>query len=471
MDGQPEKEPITASVEQAKRIYAESERILREGNPLEYFVNTFKKSHEGDLTAARCIALVFASSAVANGDGLHVLLSGASGLGKTHTAETMFRQLPPEYKMSRSFSDRYLLYAGQNPEKTGLREGVILLIDDQSMSEVVQEIFKVAVSHYHEGYQYGTVINKGPVDLKMPARISWVFLKVNDPGDDQAMNRLIQARIDENEEKIKSAAQMIKKKYYNLKKKAVYEDPFEVKVCQMMWAFIKSEMVAVEVPFADYVRFTDFNNLRNHELFFNLLMAHTAINRMQRSEIGTTTDNIKIIEATEEDFKEAKYIYAALFAFGGQRHNTLKAEDDIAKALIEMNPEKGIFTLKEVASKSGISENNCYRALHGRKVEGEVLGGLLTRCPCIHKLGKRGEFDLEYKMVGEGTNRSYRELDRKTSWNQDVYITEIESLKMWLKGGDPVSLDIEWSLRKYGKAATLERLSGKVETQSKEVCL
>ncbi len=207
-----------ANAREIERIESEAERILREGKPYDYFLKTFSKDHEGDLTAARCIALVFASSAVANGDGLHCYLSGSTGRGKSHTAETMFKQLPNEYCYNRSFSDKYLFYAG-NSSESGLKPGVVILLDDQTLSEAVEEVFKVAVSKFSEGVIYGTVLSQKPITLRMPPRIAWVLLKVDEPGDDQTLNRLIQARIQETEEKVRDSAKKIQEKYKNSRKK------------------------------------------------------------------------------------------------------------------------------------------------------------------------------------------------------------------------------------------------------------
>lgn len=437
-------------VRQAMAFEKDADRILREGRPFEYILQTFSLDHEGDLSVARCMALVFASSSVANGDGLHCYLSGSSGKGKSHAADTMFKQLPAEYRYNRSFSDRYLFYAGNDPQ-SGLKEGVVVLVDDQTMSESVQEIFKVAVSHFREGTDYGTVVNQKPHTLKMPPRISWCLLKVDDPGDDQVMNRLIQARIQETEEKIRDSAKKIQQKYRDLKKKNIEKDRPEVRVCREIWAKIKIERVAVEVPCASYVIFADYENLRNHELFFNLVMAHAVIYRWQRREIGVTEDEIPIIEATEADYKEARYIFEALHSFGGQRHNTLRSEDAVIDALIRMNPENGIFTVGQVATATGLSHNNCYRALNGR-VGGKVaanMGGLLEKCPFIQKAGKRGQYELESET--EIVQRGYinSEITRKESRNEEIYTVDVKALTAWKNQVEPVRLarEFKWERR------------------------
>lgn len=424
------------------RIEAEAERILQEGRPFEYFISTFALDHEGDLTAARCMAMVFASSAVSNGEGVHCYLSGSSGRGKTHAAETMFRQLPDDFRYNLGFSDKFLFYAG-NDAKTGLKGGVVILIDDQTMSESVQEIFKVSVSHYREGTKYGTVVNQKAIVLNVPARLSWILLKVDDPGDDQVMNRVIQARIQETDEKIRDSAKKIQEKYQNLQKKNIQSDRREIRICRSMWQKIKDLRVAVEVPCAGHVIFADYENLRNHELFFNLIMAHAVIHRWQRRETGITEDNIPIILATEADYKEARLIFESLHSFGGQRHRTLQNEDLVIDALIGLNPENGIFTIRQVAAVAGLSHKVCGRALNGRESTGKVkgeMGGLLDKCPFIQKMGKRGKYELETET--EIVNKKDRvvEITRKESFNEEIYQVNLDSLKAWRNNSIPVWL-------------------------------
>lgn len=422
-------------------IQDEAQRILKEGQPFDFFIKTFQKDHESDLTAARCIALVFAASSVANGDGLHCYISGSSGKGKTHTAETMFRQLPIEYAYNMSFSDKYLFYAG-NDQNTGLVPGVVVLVDDQTMSESVQEIFKVSVSHYREGTKYGTVVNQKAHTLKVPARVSWVLLKVDDVGDDQVMNRLIQARIEESEEKIKDSAKRIQEKYHDLKRKTISSERREVMICREMWTCIKGISVGVEVPCAGRVIFTENENLRNHELFFNLIMAHAVIHRWQRKETGQTEDGIPIILATKDDYDEACLIFEALYSLGGQRHNSLKNEDLVVDTIIELNPSDGIITIKQIAEKARLSHNTTYRAINGRN-DGKVtekLGGLLAKCPYIQKGGKRGQFELETRMEHSSNKQYNTEIVRKESFNEEIYKVDIEGLKTWKNNTSPVKL-------------------------------
>jgi hypothetical protein len=429
--------PHLENIEREKRADKEAERILQTGKPFKKFQQVFEQDHEGDLTVCRAIALTFASSSVVNGDGLHTYVSGSSGRGKSHAAGTMFEQLPDRYRYNRSFSDKYLYYAGTDKD-SGLIPGCVVLIDDQAMSPQVQELFKVSTSKFHERVDYGTVHNQKAQTLKMPEEISWVLLKVDDPGDDQTMNRLIQARVDESDEKVASSAKKIRNKYTDLLSKNVVETKFDLLVVRAMWKRIKESKVAVDVPCAHYILFTDQHNLRTHELFFNLVMSHAVIHQWQRKVIGNTQDGIPIIQATYEDYKEAKFIFEALHLFGGQKFNTLKTEDQVLDAIIDLNPNEGVFTLSEISRVCKLPTNTIYRAVKGRMDKGMVLGGLLTKCPFIQVKGKRGVFEMESDITYKGEGR---EMVSKKSFNEEVYWADIGALKVWRGGGSVLSLD------------------------------
>jgi len=428
---------IDEQIRESLAAEREAERILKEGLPFKYFIDTFRKDHEGDLSVARCMALIFAASTVSNGDGLHGLISGKSGGGKSHAVGRMIAQLPDTYKFEGPFSEKYLYYSGE--DGGGINEGSVIAIDDKTLSDTLQEIIKEYTTKYQDGMPYKTVVNQKPKNLKIPPCISFVLLKVDDPGDDQILNRMIQCRVNEDEDKAKRASLKIQEKYSNLLKKTVTRPRYETLVCREMWARIKERRIAVEIPCSGKVRFKDYGNLRNHEIFFNIMMCHAAIHRWQRKEIGTTQDGIPVILATKQDYDEAVSIYQALFDLGGQRHNTTATEDKIIKALLELNPEDGHFTIPEVAAIAGMDYQSARRAMVGRKAtnNAEVLGGLLQKCPAIQKIGRRGRYELEI----DHTQNQQGEIIRKEHFNVEIYKADIPALSTWKGSGSPVDLE------------------------------
>ena len=120
----------------SKQIAIEAARILKEGNPFDYMLKTFMLDHEGDETLAKCLIMSFASRSVINSKGLHVLVTGESGKGKSHAFETMLMHVPEEQRLGGRLSDKALFYADD------LKPRAAICLDDISLSDMMQEILK-----------------------------------------------------------------------------------------------------------------------------------------------------------------------------------------------------------------------------------------------------------------------------------------------------------------------------------------
>jgi len=145
---------------------------------------------------------------------------------------------------------------------------------------------------------------------------------------------------------------------------------------------------------------------------------------------------------TEADYKEAKNIFEALYSFGGQKHNTLKNEDEVIEALIRLNPENSIFTLRQVAAETGLNHSTVHRAINGR-TDGKAmakLGGLLAKCPFIQKGGKRGQFELQTDVQYIKNGNQTTEITRKENYNEDIYRVDVKALAAWKNHVEPVRL-------------------------------
>ena len=110
--------------------------ILARGDPLAFLLDTFNREHVGDRTVAECLAISVASQSVENTNGLHVAISGNSGKGKTHACNVMLNLLPEIFRLKGTVSNKALYY------HDSLRPGTVLLFDDVSLSDDLQEVLK-----------------------------------------------------------------------------------------------------------------------------------------------------------------------------------------------------------------------------------------------------------------------------------------------------------------------------------------
>ncbi len=92
-----------------------------------------------------------ASRAVINSKGLHVLVTGESGKGKSHAFESMMDLIPQEYCLSGRLTDKALFY------QDNLRKGSIICLDDVSLSLSMQETLKGVTTSFKKPFIYRTV--------------------------------------------------------------------------------------------------------------------------------------------------------------------------------------------------------------------------------------------------------------------------------------------------------------------------
>jgi hypothetical protein len=155
-------------------------------------LETFALDHEGDRIVAECLIMSLASRSVLNSKGLHVSISGESGKGKSHTINTLLRQVPPADRLFGRISEKALFYM------TGLKPGTVISLDDHALSDQMQEILKGVTSSFHRPFAYHTVSRERTGQVcSIPERCVWWLVKVEGAGDDQVFNRMLTCWIDD----------------------------------------------------------------------------------------------------------------------------------------------------------------------------------------------------------------------------------------------------------------------------------
>jgi len=166
-------------------------RILRAGDPVGSLMGAFALDHVGDETVAACLIMSLASQSVINTNGLHVSVTGESGKGKSHAFATMLRQVPERFRLKGAMSNKALFYLDD------MQPGSVIVLDDTTLSEEVQEILKSATTSFREPIEYRTVTKERKVRVcTIPERCVWWVAKVEGSGDDQVLNRMLTCWID-----------------------------------------------------------------------------------------------------------------------------------------------------------------------------------------------------------------------------------------------------------------------------------
>jgi hypothetical protein len=356
--------PVPVEDEHRERALA----ILRTGDPLAFLLDTFNKSHVGDRTVAECLTMSLASQSVENTNGLHVAVSGNSGKGKTHACSTMQSLIPDAYKLKGTVSNKALYYDDD------LRAGTVLLFDDVSLSDDLQEVLKSATANFREPIEHRTLTTERKLRVcTIPARCVWWLAKVEDIGDDQVMNRMLTVWIDDSVDQDKRVLDHMKEA------EAAGRGPEQddVLTCRAIWEVIKEGVLSVRIPFARRIGFSTTQNRRNPGMLFDLIKCRARLFFLQRDRDGDGA-----VIAREEDFAAAARLYGALNGEAGGQETKLTKNEAAALATVEsMGIE--VFTIRLLQNALGLSYYQTRRLLHGYNNSRAAYAGLLEKCPAI----------------------------------------------------------------------------------------
>ncbi len=387
--------------------------ILQHSDPLAFLLDTFNREHVGDRTVAECLVLSLASQSVENTNGLHVSISGNSGKGKSHACTTMLKQIPAEYRLAGTVSNKALYY------NNGLQPGTVFLFDDVSLSDDLQEVLKAATANFRVSIQHQTVTADRKLQVcSIPERCVWWLAKVEDAGDDQVANRMLTVWIDDSLEQDERVLRHMKER--EAREDGGDGDDPELPVCRAIWGILKEERLHVSIPYARRVQFSTTTNRRNPGILFDLIKASALLHRFQREEYDGG------IRANRDDFAAASRIYAAINGeAGGQETKMTKNEAAALATVAQMGWEQ--FTIKMLQEALGLSYHQTYRILHGYASRGTTYSGLLEKCPAVSFFDTMVTEDLEGYAV--------RRREHLFSFDRNVYQHWARGAAVWIDEG------------------------------------
>ncbi|HOT03976.1 MAG TPA: hypothetical protein PK069_07345 [Methanolinea sp.] len=390
----------------------EAIRVLESGDPLREMLRTFALDHEGDEAIAECLILSLASRSVINTSGLHVSVTGESGKGKSHAFGTMLRQVPERFRLKGAMSNKALFY------HDGLQPGSVIVLDDTTLSDEMQEVLKGVTTSFREPFIYRTVSrDRKGFSCTIPERCVWWVAKVEGSGDDQVFNRMLTCWIDDSPEQDRRVLARVLLRDQEVPRHGERER-HEVRVCRAMWEDLGQQRFFVTIPFASRIRFQAHDNRRNPEMLLDLVKAHALLRYRQRER--RVAEGIPCITATREDFIEATRIYGLLHGTtGGQTTKLTRREADLLVAI-----EKGgwqEFTIPMLQKATGWSNGNIHKIIHGFMSRGTAYSGLLEKCPSI-------AFTDRTVVSEEESGVSMRRRTNAYTFDRDLH-------QQWVSGG------------------------------------
>lgn len=356
-----EEKPQTPEEEEgiSEEIRAKAIEVLKNGKPVEFFLNTYNKIHIGDKDLGQILIYCTGSQLNKTSNGLHPKLSGESGMGKSDAVETFLHCLPKCAYIKTSLSSKAIFYHDIKP-------GTIIFLDDYKQNDDMDAIIKQTSSRFHEPYEHRTIDKDREARIMVaPPEIVWAITSVDTSQDIQVLNRQVGLDVDASED-------ITRKVIDHLLDQAVTgEERFpvteDVLICRAMVLELKKHHFKVSIPFAKRIKWNDLSSRRNPSIFLDMVRSSAVWHFMQRN-----MPDEDFIEASEQDFEDAKTLYVG-------RADTLidklsKSERRLAEAIIAKHGE---LYREEAARALNVSVNRISQLVHGEN--GKT--GMLQKLP------------------------------------------------------------------------------------------
>lgn len=337
------------SEETQKEAKAEAQRIMKEGDPLEFILNTIKIRHIGDETLEEALAVSIAGQSCYNTNGIQIGANGLPGSGKSHAFIMHLHLIRMRHKIEATISAKALYYAEIKP-------GTIVFSDDTEPDEAMEQTIKRATTNYQGYTTHLTVKDQSSLNLVIPPRINWYLTSVESTSSAQLLSRQFKCNTLETKEQKDAITSKQKQEAESGNLGIAYID-FDVLVCRYIYDEMKSKMFNVKIPYAEKIIIHDNRDSRNTSMFLDMIMGYAIFYHMQRE-----TDEEGYLLADESDFWRAKKL------FDSQLESSVTKLTDRERLVLRYIADHRIYsTISQIALGTGIPQSSVRSILRGRK--------------------------------------------------------------------------------------------------------
>ena len=421
-------EPLPVLTPEELSFAKEVEDHLKD-DPVMYFKSVFWDAHIGDEPAFLCMMLCTGSQSVLNSKGLHTMLTGKSGKGKTACVDHFLPQIPPQYTIVGSLSNKALMVHDMP------NQGVFYL-DDKNLTDDMLAVLKTVMNDNRESQKHRTVgANFSKVTLHTPERPVFFISKVEGTGDDQFFNRTLKPYVDADPETDKKVSERMFENAEKLPSNLI-KSQHRIKVAREMWLRIRKDLLHVIIPGMSEYETPGVSDRRYPEILVEMIMAFARIRFMKRE--SSKDGDISVIRAAPEDIEDATSLMKMITGGrGSQQSHLLEEEYKIVVTILDNR--LNTFTVPELLTKLKqnsieMSYNTLYNHFHGRSNSdrnGSRYEGILNKCPYIsvEKTSESERIDqIQYRERG-----GHDVLETKYKGKQTTtYTVEIDFLKTWI---------------------------------------
>ncbi len=406
-------------LEDLPRIKDEAARIIAADQGFNYCVQSWNRSHTGDLPVGKILFIQRGVQCCVNTKGIHIHLTGSSAAGKSDAAKCYCEREPKNLVVNADISPRALFYAA---DLAG--EGATVNVDDTVWTDELGNLFKKATTEFQCGAQL-LVVNdtkngRKTVLEKIKPRTAFIMSSVRADAEDQVRDRTLAVPVLSSPARIEEIKGFMASKFMKPQVRANVE---EIAVCRAIIKDMASHLWEVLIPFAD--RIIVRGETRAMAMFLDIVCSCACwhYTRREQIEVGAGFSGFNLV-ATEADFYEAKEIYEAVQ--GHSREKLTEKEVLILKTV----KDQGLLSSKDnqpirviqrgvLQKLTGIPAPTLSNYIHGRKHKGggERGSGLLEKVPEMQFSNNKENI----RMVLEGGSEIYSESREFIYWLPDDY--------------------------------------------------
>lgn len=380
--------------------------ILNEGTLFQEIQSSVSLTHEGHKTTRN--ALILMESSLFIGDGVHGLLGGESGGGKSDLAFAIALNFPDKHvHILRNISPRNIYYDFESYDD----DFNILILDDLPFNDDLVNLCKELTDNTKKIKELKTVLNGKSLTFRLKGKYVVIITYAKTIPDEELANRLFNigvSIVDKNESK-----ELVKEKIRDNniiggnENLIIERNRLTIQACIH---YLIEQKARVYNPFLSIFNPTNYNN-RDVNHFINMTKARTFFDLLKRRQIHVN-DETSITIGSYEDISFVNEIWTK--DEQAQLHKLSERQKQILDILPEMTSDDA-FTHIEWLNNELKSQSRAYK----KKIKDAepFTSSLARKLKCnVHTL----KHDLD--RVSEGTHKSLLEIGlvEKIKLDEDV---------------------------------------------------
>lgn len=381
-------------------------QIIDEGTLFQEIQSSVSLTHQGHKTTRN--ALILMESSLFVGDGVHGLLGGASGGGKSDLAFAIALNFPAKHvHILRNISPKNIYYDFESYDD----EYNILILDDIPFNEDLVNLCKELTDNTKKVKELKTVINGKSQTFRLKGKYEVIITYAKTIPDEELANRLFNlgvSIVDKGESQEQVSFKIRDNNVQGGNDNLIFErNRLTIQACIH---YLIEQKARVYNPFLSIFNPTNYNN-RDINHFINMTKARTFFELHERKQIKVN-DEISITIGSYDDLNFVNNIWAK--DEEAQLHKLSERQKQILELLPEMTSDDA-FSHVEWINNELSSQSRAYK----KKIKDNepFASSLAKKLKCnVHTL----KHDLD--RVSEGTHKSLLEIGlvEKIKLDEDV---------------------------------------------------